>query len=460
MARGGSRLSKHTPSRLSRPTPIVASPVKPPPNALADVNVAAFSADEAFAQHLDVLDPLASKREQFHIPPAQDGSECIYLCGNSLGLMPKAAEELVRQELRDWATLGVEGHFHAKSPWFPYHELFRETGARLVGARPGEVVMMNSLTVNLHLLMVSFYRPTPQRFRVIIEDGAFPSDTYAVKTHLRARGVDPESALVLLAPHPGEHTLRPEAIDEAIEREGERLALVMLGGVNFRTGQVLDMARIAAAAHRVGALCGFDLAHAAGNIPLGLHEWGVDFACWCSYKYLNAGPGAIAGAFVHETHGRNATIPRFGGWWGNDPATRFRMQLEPEFVPVASAESWQCSNPSILAMAPLRASLALFDEVGMPALRRKAILLTGYLEYLLREWMPEDCRLITPSDPGERGCQLSIQVLREPKARFAALQARGVVCDFREPDVIRVAPVPLYNRFHEVWRFARVLRGG
>lgn len=426
---------------------------------LADINVASFSTDEEFARHLDAIDELGPVRDRFHIPLVRDGRESIYFCGNSLGCMPRDARRLVDQELEDWARLGVEGHLHARSPWYPYHEVFRETGARLVGAQPGEVVMMNSLTVNLHLMMVSFYRPTPGRDRVIIEDGAFPSDTYAVKTHLRARGVDPAAALVLLQPRPGEVLLRTEDIEAAIAREGERLALVMLGGVNFRTGQVMDMRAITSAAHCVGARCGFDLAHAAGNIPLALHDWNVDFACWCSYKYLNAGPGAIAGAFVHERHGRDASIPRLGGWWGNDPATRFRMHLEPEFIPVPSAESWQLSNPPILAMAPLRASLDIFDEVGMARLRRKSLVLTGYLEYLLREWMPKECRLISPSDSGQRGCQLSIQVLDEPKARFEALEEHGVICDFREPDVIRAAPVPLYNGFHEVWRFAQVLGG-
>jgi kynureninase len=426
---------------------------------LADFNVAAFTTEEAFARHLDGLDELAPQRARFHIPPASDGRDSIYFCGNSLGLMPRAARSLVDQELEDWARLGVEGHFHAACPWYPYHEVFRETGARLVGAKAGEIVMMNSLTVNLHLLMVSFYRPGPERCRLIMEDGAFPSDTYAVKTHLRARGVDPEKALVLLAPREGEQLLRQEDIEAAIEREGPRLALVLLGGVNFRTGQVMEMERIVAAAHRVGACCGFDLAHAAGNIPLELHAWNVDFACWCSYKYLNAGPGAIAGAFVHQRHAEDGSTPRFGGWWGNDPGTRFRMHLEPEFIPVPSAESWQISNPPILAMAPLRASLAIFDEVGMPALRRKSLVLTGYLEFLLREWMPRECRLISPSGPGARGCQLSIQVLSEPRARFKALEASGVICDFREPDVIRVAPVPLYNSFLEVWRFARILGG-
>jgi len=314
--------------------------------------------------------------------------------------------------------------------------------------------------------MMSFYHPDGARRVVVIEDGAFPSDTYAVKTHLAARGMDVATDLVLLRPRAGEETLRTDDIEQTIAELGERLALVMLGGVNFRTGQVLDMERIVKATHAVGAIAGFDLAHAAGNIPLSLNAWNVDFACWCSYKYLNAGPGAIAGCFVHQRHGENPALPRFAGWWGNDPKRRFRMHLEPEFIPAAGADGWQISNPPIFAMVPLRASLAIFDEFGMDALRRKSLVLTGYLEFLLRQWMPQECRIITPANPGERGCQLSIQVTgthgsggTEPKTRFAALQRRGVICDFREPDVIRVAPVPLYNGFHDVWRFARILSG-
>ncbi len=445
------------------------------PSSLANVGADTLSVDEAFALHLDSIDPLRSVRERFHIPsarnargadPSLDG-DSLYLCGNSLGLQPKAVGDLMMRELRDWAELAVEAHFHpghSGQGWYDYHEAFRDTGARLVGAEPGEVVMMNGLTVNLHLMMVSFYRPQGERRVVVIEDGAFPSDTYAVKTHLVARGMDPKTDLVLLRPRDGEETLRTEQIEATIAALGERLALVMLGGVNFRTGQVLDMPRIVKATHAVGAIAGFDLAHAAGNIPLALHDWNVDFACWCSYKYLNAGPGAVAGCFVHRRHGENPALPRFAGWWGNDPQRRFRMHLEPEFTPRAGADGWQLSNPPILAMVPLRASLAIFDEFGMDALRRKSLVLTGYLEFLLRQWMPRACRIITPTNPGERGCQLSIQVPGAdggtPKDRFTALQRRGVICDFREPDVIRVAPVPLYNGFHDVWRFAQILAAG
>lgn len=429
-----------------------------PPVNWGEVNVASFSTEEEFARHLDAIDPLASQRARFHIPPPRHGGrETVYLCGNSLGLMPKAAQAIVETELRDWATLAVEAHFEGTTPWYSYHEVFRETGARLVGGRPGEVVMMNSLTVNLHLLLMSFYRPQGNRRLIIMEDGAFPSDTYAIKTHLAARGMDPARDLILLTPRPGEHTLRIEEIESTIAHYGERLALVMLGGVNFRTGQLFDLHRITAAAHAVGAKAGFDLAHAAGNVPLALHADGVDFACWCSYKYLNSGPGAVAGAFVHERHGADPSIPRFAGWWGNDPETRFRMHLEPEFVPRKGADGWQISNPPILAMAPLKASLAIFDEVGMPALRRKSLFLTGYLEYLLREWMPEGCRLVTPTNSDERGCQLSIQVLDAPRARFDALTKADIICDFREPDVIRVAPVPLYSTFLDAWKFAKQL---
>lgn len=429
----------------------------PRPAALDSINVASFSPDETFARHMDSIDPLAPLRDRFHVPRTRDGRDAVYLCGNSLGLMPKAARAIVGQELDDWANLAVEAHFQGATPWYSYHEVFRESGARLVGALPGEVVMMNSLTVNLHLMMASFLRPAGGRRKVLIEEGAFPSDTYAVKSHMAARDLDPVTDLVLLAPRAGEHVLRTEEIESTIAALGDSLALVMLGGVNFRTGQLLDIERITAAAQRVGAVAGWDLAHAAGNVPLRLHDWNADFACWCSYKYLNAGPGAIAGCFVHERHGRNLGRPRFAGWWGNDPDTRFRMHLEPEFVPRVGADGWQCSNPPILAMAPLRASLDLFDEVGMDALRRKSRVLTGYLEFLLREWMPRDCRVITPADAGERGCQLSIQVLRDAKERFRSLEAHGVTCDFREPDVIRAAPVPLYNGFVDVWRFARLL---
>lgn len=429
------------------------------PASLAEVHVAAFDASEEFARHLDAIDPLRGHRAHFHVPRTRSGEETIYLCGNSLGLMPRRARELVDRELDDWARLGVEGHRAAGTPWFSYHEVFRETGARLVGARPGEVVMMNSLTVNLHLMMVSFFRPQGTRTRILIEEGAFPSDTYAVKTHLASRGLDWREHLVVATPRPGEHLLRTDDLEALIRREGDRLALSLLSGVQFRTGQAFDIRRLTAAAQGVGARCGWDLAHAAGNLELALHDWNVDFACWCSYKYLNAGPGAIAGCFVHERHGRDLDLPRYAGWWGNDPATRFRMQLIPDFTPREGADGWQLSNPPILAMAPLRASLELFDAAGMPALRAKSRVLTGYLYWLLREANPggDGWEVVTPTDAEERGCQLSIRVHDRPRERFAALSEAGVVCDFREPDVIRVAPTPSYNGFLECWRFARIL---
>ncbi|MED5506754.1 MAG: kynureninase [Planctomycetota bacterium] len=413
-----------------------------------------------FAERLDVEDPLADLRTRFELPRGEDGEPLVYLCGNSLGLMPSRARSMVVEELEDWGKLAVEGHFESERPWYDYHELFRERGARLVGARPGEVVMMNSLTVNLHLLMVSFYRPEGRRTKVLMEHGAFPSDTYAVRSHIAARGVDPESALVRCAPREGEDLLRTEDIEAMIREAGEELALVMLGGVNFRTGQLLDMQRITAAAHEVGARAGFDLAHAAGNVPLELHDWNVDFACWCSYKYLNAGPGALAGAFVHERHGSDPGLHRFAGWWGNDPTTRFKMQELDEFVPSPGADGWQLSNPPILSAAPLLASLELCDEVGMEALSRKSRLLTGYLEYLLDERLGgAGHTVITPRQPRERGCQLSVRVHERPRERFEQLRPAGVVCDFRHPDVIRLAPVPMYTSFGDVYRTAEILGG-
>lgn len=416
-----------------------------------------FRPDEAFARELDAADPLAGFRDRFHLPRRSTGEPVIYFCGNSLGLQPRAARDMVQQELDDWAALAVDAHFHARNPWYPYHELLREPGARLVGARPHEVVFMNGLTVNLHLLMVSLYRPTPERHRILIEDAAFPSDTYAVRTQLRYHGFDPERGLVVVRPRPGEYAIRTEDIESTLAREGRSIALVLMSGVNYFTGQVFDMPRITAAAHAHGCTVGFDLAHAAGNIELTLHEWDVDFAAWCTYKYLNSGPGAVAGAFLHERHARDTNLPRFGGWWGNDPKTRFRMHLEPEFRPVASADAWQLSNPPILAMAPLVPSLALFDEAGIPALRAKSRRLTGYLLALLDAMPSERYEVITPRDEEARGCQLSIRVRKSPRALFDELEAAGVVCDFREPDVIRVAPVPLYNTYHEVWAFARIL---
>jgi kynureninase len=424
---------------------------------LAETTTASFEARREYAQHLDAIDPLRGFAERFERPRTADGRPTIYLCGNSLGLMPREARTLVNEELDDWSRWGVEGHHHARRPWVDYHELFRDLGARLVGAEPGEVVMMNSLTVNLHLMMVSFYRPQGARTRVLMERGAFPSDTYAIRTHVAARGLDPAREVIEIGPRPGEALIREEDILAAIAREGEALALVLLGGVNYATGQVFDIERITRAAHAVGAMAGWDLAHWAGNMPAKLHAWEADFACWCSYKYLNAGPGAVAGCFVHARHGARTELPRFAGWWGNDPATRFRMG--PEFVARAGADGWQLSNPPILALAPLLASLRLFDEAGMEALRAKSRVLTGYLWWLLREWMPDGCEIITPVDPGARGCQLSVAVRAGARERHRELIAKGVICDFREPNIVRLAPVPLYNGFAEVFDAASILCG-
>jgi kynureninase len=410
---------------------------------------APFVDDEGFAKRLDEQDPLRRFRERFAIPPRADGEPSIYFNGNSLGLMPVKARECVEQELDDWARLGVDGHFHGKTPWYSYHEVFRETGARLVGARPGEVVMMNSLTVNLHLMMATFYRPTPERHAILIEDEAFPSDTYAMRTQARHHRLDPDRSVIVAK--------AGDDLEDLLKERGREIAVVMLGGVHYFSGRLLPMQRIVEAGHRAGCIVGFDLAHAAGNVPLSLHDWDVDFAAWCSYKYLNAGPGAVAGCFVHERHGKNKDLPRLAGWWGNDPKTRFRMHLEPEFLPREGADGWQLSNPPILAMAPLRASLELFDEAGLTALRAKSVVLTGYLEWLLEQAAGSPFQVITPPAPEERGCQLSLRVLDRPRERFRDLENAGVVGDFREPDVIRLAPVPLYNTFHEVWRCAKLL---
>jgi kynureninase len=376
--------------------------------------------------------------------------------------MPRAAREVVNQELDDWAKLGVAAHLEAKTPWYTYHEPLREPTARIAGAKPVEVICMNSLTLNLHLMMATFYRPTKSRFKILMEDPAFPSDTYAIKTQIRHHGLDPKDALVLASPRKGEFTVRTEDVVDLIEKNRDALAVVWLAGVNFFTGQLFDMPAITKVAQKHRIIVGFDLAHAVGNVPLALHDWNVDFAVWCSYKYLNAGPGAIGGAYLHERHATNTKLPRFAGWFGNDPNTRF--QMEREFVPVASADAWQVSNPPIFSMAPLRASLSIFDEAGgMEKLRAKSVKLTGYLEFLLNELSTSAARtskkftIITPRDANARGCQLSILAHEHPKELFKELQAAGVKCDFREPNVIRVAPTPLYNTFHEVWRFAEIL---
>lgn len=406
---------------------------------------------------MDAADELAGFRERFCIPAGVEG-EGLYFVGNSLGLMPKATRAALTQELDDWARLAVEGHFHAKHPWLPYHEEVRGGLARLVGASEREVVAMNSLTTNLHLLMVSFYRPTRERYKIIIEDAAFPSDSYAVQSqanfHAKAAGFDAGRAIVRLAPRGGEHTLRTGDVLERIDREAGSTALLLLGGVNYLSGQCMDMGTITAFARERGVVVGWDLAHAAGNVELRLHDWGADFAAWCSYKYLNSGPGAVAGAFVHERHLGDSGLPRFAGWWGNDPATRFKMG--PEFVPVASADAWQLSNPPVLALAPLRESLAIFDAAKMARLRRKSEELTAYLAWMLERLAP-GVKVLTPPTAADRGCQLSLVLPGDARAAHAALGAQGVMTDFREPNVVRVAPVPLYNRFHDVWKLAEVM---
>lgn len=405
---------------------------------------------------MDARDPLREYRSRFFIPRHTNGQECIYLCGNSLGLQPKTVPEKVEQELKDWAELGVEGHLHARNPWIRYHEFLAESTARLVGANPPEVVVMNSLTVNLHLMMVSFYRPTPSRYKILIEAGAFPSDQYAVKSQLQFHGYVPAEGLIELPLRKGEALHRTEDIEAFIEREGESIALLLLGGVNYYTGQAFDMERITRIAHAKGCAVGLDLAHAVGNIELQLHNWEVDFAVWCSYKYLNGGPGAIAGCFVHDKHADKPGMPRFAGWWGHNKETRFLMG--PDFVPISGAEGWQLSNPPILPLAALRASMEIFDAAGMKRLREKSRLLTGYLEFLVDQLGGDKVAIITPRDENQRGCQLSLVVRNNGKEVYQKLTAEGVICDWREPDVIRVAPVPLYNSFMDVFRFAEILK--
>ncbi|MFF4240772.1 kynureninase [Actinomadura geliboluensis] len=407
------------------------------------------------ARRLDETDPLPTLRGEFLVPPAPGGryEEAAYFAGNSLGLQPRSVAGRLREELDDWARLAVEAHTQGRRPWVDYHELLREPAARLVGALPHEVVAMNSLTVNLHLLMASFYRPAGTRTRILIEDSAFPSDSYAVAGQAVHHGLDPAAAVVRLKPRPGEDNLRTEDVLAFLEREGGTVALVLLGGVNYLTGQLMDIPAITKAGRAAGAVVGWDLAHAAGNVPLRLHDWDVDFAAWCTYKYLNSGPGAVAGCFVHERHVRDASVPKLSGWWGTDPAVRFRM--DPEIAPPASADAWQVSNPPILALAPVLASLEIFDRTGMAALRAKSERLTGYLAGRLAP--VGGLEVITPADPAARGAQLSLRV---PDAgglvrRLAA--AHGVVADAREPDVVRLAPVPLYCTFHDCHRAAEAL---
>jgi kynureninase len=415
-----------------------------------------FEAGRDFAAALDRDDPLARFRDEFHIPRSENGKEEIYFAGNSLGLLPKRAPRYVEEEMDKWKRLAVKAHFSAENPWMPYHELLAEPTARLVGASPSEVVTMNSLTVNLHLMMASFYRPTRERHRILLEEHAFPSDDYALESQAILHGFDPAETLLRVP-------VRSDTAElvQILEREGASIALVLLPGVQYYTGQAFDVEAITRIAHGKGCVAGFDLAHAAGNLPLRLHDWNVDFAVWCTYKYLNSGPGSVGGCFVHERHGTRHDLPRLAGWWGHDKKSRFRM--EPGFRPIPGAEGWQLSNPPILSLAAIRASLDVFMEAGgMTPLREKSLRLTGYLEWLLQRELADSVAILTPRDPRARGCQLSLRVKTRSggsgKTVLEKLEASGVTCDWREPDVIRVAPAPLYNRYEEVHRFVEILR--
>jgi kynureninase len=415
---------------------------------------AVYDTTPEFARVQDQMDTLFPFRERFHFPQ-HNGEDVRYFCGNSLGLQPKSVEYLMNKELRDWARHGVEGHFRAGYPWFSYHHVFSERLAAVVGAQKEEVVAMNALTVNLHLLMISFYRPANGRYKILMEAGAFPSDQYAVETQVRMHGYQPDDAIIEIYPREGAHLIAEEDILAAIEEAGESLALVMIGGVNYYTGQFFDLEAITKAAHSVGAYCGFDLAHAIGNVPLQLHDWEVDFACWCTYKYLNSGPGGVGGAFVHERHGNNPDMPRLAGWWGNDESTRFRMCKG--FVPQPGAASWQMSNAPVFNMVAHNAALDMFEKVGMAALREKSVNLTGYMEYLLKQVTHLKFEIITPSAPEKRGCQLSMLFGDDGRAKFEVLTQNGVVADWREPNVIRIAPVPLYNTYEDCYKLYEIL---
>ena len=414
-----------------------------------------FSTTLSFAQELDKKDTLSAFRNRFHIPLI-NGKDAIYFTGNSLGLQPKSTKDYILQELEDWKNHGVEGHFHGKNPWFSYHHFVEKQAAQLVGAEVDEVVVMNSLSVNLNLLMVSFYRPTPQRYKIMVEADAFPSDHYAVQQQAKFHGFAPDDAIIQLYPRAGEYTLRTEDIIAKIEEAGDTLALVMLGGVNYYTGQFFDLENITDAGHSVGATVGFDLAHAAGNVLLNLHDWQVDFATWCSYKYLNSGPGGVSGVFIHNKYADRPDLPRFAGWWGNDEKDRFLM--EKTFVPQKGAAGWQMSNAQILPLAAHWAALEIVMEAGLANLRAKSITLTNYLEYLLKQNAHLGFEIITPSSENERGCQLSLLTKENGKQLFKKLQDNGVIADWREPNVIRVAPVPLYNTFQDCYHFVEILK--
>lgn len=406
-----------------------------------------------FAQSLDQADELKSYRAQF-IFPQHDGKDVYYFTGNSLGLQPRKAQQYILEELEDWGKYGVEGHFLARRNWFGYHHFLTDKAAKIVGAKTAEVAVMNTLSVNLNLLMVSFYRPKGKRTKIMMEAAAFPSDHYAVQQQVKFHGLNPSEHIILLHPREGEYCIRTEDILNLIEKNKDELALVMLGGVNYYTGQFFDIESITKKAHEVGALAGYDLAHAAGNIVLKLHDWNVDFACWCSYKYLNSGPGGVASIFVHEKHGNNPDLPRFAGWWGNEEKDRFLMKSE--YVPAKGASGWQQSNAQIFSMAAHLASLEIFEQAGIENLRIKSEQMTGYLENLLKE-IPQ-IKIITPSNPKDRGCQLSLIALDKPKELFKSLQDKGIITDWREPDVIRVAPVPLYNKFEDCWILAENIK--
>jgi len=417
-----------------------------------------FQNSRQFAEQLDGQDELAQFRDRF-IFPQHAGHDAIYFCGNSLGLQPKAAAQALKTELDDWATYAVEGHFHAKNPWYGYHEMFAASSAQLIGAKPEEVVLMNGLTTNLHLLMASFYRPQGKRVKILCEAKAFPSDQYALASQARFHGHDPDQVVVEVAPREGEQTIRMEDVLFQIDSLGDELAMVMIGAVNYFSGQFFDLGAITKAGHAVGALVGFDLAHAAGNMPMNLHDDAVDFAAWCSYKYLNAGPGSVAGCFVHEKHLSDASIPRFEGWWGHDKEERFKM--DRKFKPMLTAEAWQLSNAPVFAMAVLRASLDLFDEAGMDRLRKKSMELVAYLEFIvddIAQTTDAQLEIITPRDPAQRGSQLSVVAHGRGKQVFDELMDAGVFIDWREPNVMRMAAVPMYNTFADVQRFGEILK--
>ena len=409
-----------------------------------------------FAKEQDQKDKLASYRDKFHIPKDSNGKDWIYMCGNSLGLQPKTTQQYIQQELKDWAHFGVEGHFEAKNPWMPYHEFLTDSMAKIMGAKPIEVVIMNTLTTNLHLLMVSFYQPTAKKYKIVIESDAFPSDRYAVESQLHFHGFDPKDGLIEWKPREGEELLRMEDLETILDEQGDEIALLLIGGLNYYTGQYLDLKQIADLGHAKNCMVGIDLAHGAGNIMPNLHDSGVDFAAWCTYKYLNSGPGSLGGLFVHEKHAYNKDLKRFAGWWSHNKDTRFNMRQEFDVMP--GAEGFQLSNPPILSMAAIKASLHIFEEVGMSNLREKSKALTGYFEYLINEIDTDRIRIITPSNPEERGCQLSIQVKHADKSLHQKLTDHHIITDWREPDVIRCAPVPLYNTFEDVYRMTEILK--